>query len=348
MVDTTSSTSRKVAKSKEYKQLHDLHESVVRSTPARLLGSRRNKQTSENGKRAQLSFLNRNSGKHPPAIEASSDYGNDFSDDDFPSPSTFLAQLKPNDASRELPEDEFGLDDMDDVCLNSPKQMEPTRMTSWSENSKPMVNDGHSKQLLNNSKNKFDIQEEARKLEDHKPLLFADDDFEDDEGLTIPDSPRLLRQQKDLSRESNTLLGNKCREDNEKPFLSTSPEKQPEGLPNTCREPPRGSKRQGPDPEYEDRNLKKPKHNLESGGDRAPLTVNASSQNSQPETDRLLRHAKAFGNENRVSPSPAKSLTAPESRQNTDMANLIPKGWGDRTGIDLSLLAEFADYVEFE
>ena len=393
IAERRSSTAKKYTSSKEYKSLHDLHESIVQGTPARLLHSRKNKQTFESGRQTQLSFLNQGSKEQLPPTRASSDYEDDFLDDDFPSPSALVAQQQPHKALCKLPEDEFGLDDLEDVIVDMPEQKEKAHPAPWSgSSSKTVIDDSKSKQLFRTPRDGSEILEAARKTslfqdgENHDESFsipcsqnavcqpddapqdatestngsHEEDNLENEECLTTPSSPKYSRHEKHVPLNVDTLTCRNYREDDEKLFLTSSPVKPPDYFctqPKTDQTTSGGSKRLrsiSSEPDYEEHHDKKQKNCRESRRDRAPLTVDPSSQNSQSALNHSPKKLRSFESESeseserKTLPSSSKSLAGQEDRQKTDTADLIPKSSGNLAGIDLSLLAEFADYGEFE
>ena len=324
MVDAASNSSKRVAQSKEYQSLHELHESVVHGTPARLLGSRKTKQDIEKGKHTRLSFLH--PGRTDGSLEerVSSDYGDDFLDDDFPSLASLVNPPDTQEKFCQVPNNGFGLND-----------------------------DSQSKQFSGTLKAGKEFLNKSSNLRRRSPHFLPEDKIDDDVVNPMPSDARPVPQHEfpaniDATEAINPRHG--LQPNCERLFVTSSPDIQPESF--DARSPARqsssrGSKRRrssfSPDTCF----AKKSRCEPESETCRAPLAVNPSSQNSQPEVDRELKQAKLIENEQNAPPPQTESLANQDDSSHNDILSRIPKSWGDVSGLDLSLLAEFADYVDF-
>ena len=355
MVDTTSNSVKRVARSKECHSLHELHESVVHGTPARLLGSRTTKQSLAKGSHAQLSFLNQNRMDGSSKERVSSDYGDDFLDDDFPS----LASLvNPHNAQKELfqlPENEFRLnDEMNDGPCPLPIQIGKSHVAPCSGSSNKVTDDNRSENFSSTLEVVKEFWNKPISSRQRSPQFLSDDEIEDDEVAPTPSNQQPMPQHgfpSDLDAVENVNSLHSPRNNDERLFVESSPIVRPGSLDTDSHAESgstRGPKRRRSSSSYEKCDAKKPKSIHENETRRAPLIVNPSSQNSQPENHRGLNQAKLLEKEQVGPPSQIKSLANQDDGPQNDILSRIPKSWGDMAGIDLSLLAEFADYVDFE
>ena len=360
MVDAATNPAKRAAKSKDYQSLHELHESAMHGSTARL-GSRKTNRTFEKGKHThtQLSFLNQDRTDGSPKERISSDYGDDLLDEDFPSLDGLLNPHGAQKQSFQVTENDSGPnDDTDSAPRLSPTQMDRYHVAPGSRSSKTVVDDGRNKPASSTLKAGREFFTKSIGKRQRSPRFTSDDEIEDDEASSVPSNSQPTAQD-EFPPNSNTgeiATPRPNRHPNDdRLFVMSSPKLQPDNL--HAQSPagevfPRRSKRQRTSSSHEQRSEKRPKCTPDKEMRRAPLAENPPSQNSQPEIDQGLKQAKHFGHE-RVAPSQAQSLkdqntSAQSNSAENDILSRIPKSWGDISGIDLSLLAEFADFVDFE
>ena len=274
---------------REFRKLNELHKSVVRVPPARLVRSKQQEPLQESGEQPSNPFLINDVDAGRPAARTSTDYGG--SDlDDFPSPSAFLKGQRQE------------LDHERRPSLKTPKRFSALG-AGFHEREGTKGYEG--REYSSESNIALDDPQSVSREDD-----FPHDTFDEDYFHDLPDAPgsRAEVQARSPSRPpGHSSLA--MRSQDESLFLSTdSPKQFPSHSPST-----------------------KTQHQKRSQDIQDNDDPPAKRAHMGPEESRRPLEASVY-NHNQTPVSEMKNKLQP---------------WEDMTGIDMDLLAEYADYVEF-